>query len=186
MTTYRLAFLVDGNLEQKFIQRACPGNTVRRINCNGNAVAISAMVRRIATQCRLLGSKYYPIVVIIDREDRDTPSRDLCSEIIDGLREEGIVDELIVGVADRMIENWILADSEIVCEDANFQKTPPATCEGLDGKRVIGDCVRYYHETTVGVELLLKCRASRIRQKSPSFAYLYDKLPKKGCRWLRR
>lgn len=182
---HKPAFLVDGHQEKKFIQRACPGIPVRIINLNGDDVEIQAIVKHVGSLIRLLGSRYYPIVIIIDREGRDKTSETLCAEIIQGLREEGIADDLIVGVADRMIENWILADNEIVCGDEGFQKKPPDDCEGLNGKKVIKECIRNYQETTVGVELLLKCRASRIREKSSSFASLYQELPfKKSCRWL--
>jgi len=180
------AFLVDGNLEQKFIQRSCPGKTVNRINCNGEDVEVSAIVSRIATQCRLLGNKYYPIVVIIDRESRDISTEELCTQILAGLRGEGITDKLIVAASNRMIENWILADPEVVRQHPNFQKAPPAKCEGLNGKKLMKECIRYYHETTIGVDLLLKCRASYLRKNSESFAYLYKKLPSKRCWWLNR
>jgi len=179
------AFLVDGHLEQKFIQRTCFCRPVRRINCNGRNVAISVIAKRIATQCRLLGNRCHPIIVIIDREDRLETSRELSSSLLDYLRKEGIIDTFIIGVADRMIENWILADAEIVNHhESNIKATPPYS-EGCNGKNVLERCLDHYHETTIGVELLLNCRASRINENSQSFSDFFNQLPENDCSWLK-
>ena len=45
----KAAFFVDGNLEKKFIQRACPNTVVRILNCNGKDVEMSAIAKRVAT-----------------------------------------------------------------------------------------------------------------------------------------
>lgn len=178
------AFLVDGHLEQYFIQQVCPDHPVHRINCNGHNVSLNAIAKHVASHCRLFNNRYYPIIVIIDREDRDETSVELCNSLIGLLRQEGVRDLIIVGIADRMVENWILADQIVVKEHPNRRQLAPTHPEGLHGKNEITKCFPQYHETTLGVDLLLKCKPSRIRKNSESFNRLYNQLPKKGCKWL--
>jgi len=51
------AFLVDGDLEQRVVQRLCPGTTVQIVHRNGKDVALSAMAGRIATLIRNMGNR---------------------------------------------------------------------------------------------------------------------------------
>jgi len=183
----KLVFLVDGRLEQKFIQSVCPGQPVRYINCNGDDVAIETMAKFIASLIRILDNKYYPIVIVIDRESRDITSCDMCSVLLRYLKEnEEVQDKVIIGVADRMIENWILADPEIVRSHPNYNDNSVSVCESTNGKGKINNCINLYHETTIGVELLLKCRASIIKVNSPSFANLFNQLQLEDCQWLNK
>ncbi|NQT71834.1 MAG: hypothetical protein HQ553_03565 [Chloroflexi bacterium] len=180
------AFLVDGHLEQKFIKRACPRKRVQRINCNGRDVAILAIAVRIASQCRLWKGKYRPIIVILDREGRSETSTNIAEQLLAELRSLDVTDEIKIGVADRMIENWILADHKMLCQVHQKRAEYPVCVDGFNGKSVIRICVSGYHEATVGVELLIGCTASEIRKNSPSFAEFSDQLPSDDCWWLCR
>jgi hypothetical protein len=158
---------------------------IRRTNCNGENVEIEAIARRIATHCNLLNNRYYPII-IVDREDRQEPASVLAIELERAIRQEGITDTLIIGVADRMVENWILADKDVIGNHPDCTNVPPNDIEGIDGKHEMHKCIKYYHETTHGVELLLKAKASVISGKSPSFLSLVNSLPPNDCWWLSR
>ncbi|MGA9048256.1 MAG: hypothetical protein WB588_04605 [Dehalococcoidia bacterium] len=182
----KAAFLVDGHLEQKFIQKSCPGRPVQRLECNGHNVSLSAIAERIETHCRLFNNRYYPIIVVIDREDRRETSQEISSSLHSLLEQLGIVDTIIIGVTDRTIENWILADREIVNQCEYKVKEITISYEGRKGKTVIKKHLRMYHETTDGVDLLVKCRAGHIKNNSPSFAEFYDQLPINSCPWLNR
>lgn len=185
MMSSTVAFLVDGQLEQKFIQQICKGKVVRVLGCNGNSVSTLAIAKRIATLCRLFGGKYYPIVVLVDREDRRASAAIFAADILQSAMNEGVEDDLIVGVADRMIENWILTDREVVLERAKSGRRYPPSVEGLGGKGLIKKLIPNYHETTTGVELLKKC-SPRLMQASPSFKAFYQQLAGLGCWWLDR
>ena len=180
------AFLIDGHLEQKFLRKACPHHPIRRINCNGTNVSISAIADRVASQCRLLNNRHYPIVIVIDREDRTASTDSLCSDLLAQLIEKGVNEQIIIGVVDRMIENWILADAEKVAEHPSYYASVPANTEGLHGKNILKGCIRHYHETTIGVDLLVSCRASVMRSNSTSFSRFYGQLPVNNCWWLNR
>lgn len=180
------AFLVDGHLEQIFIQRICPNRPVRRINCNGKNVSVVAIVARIAMQCRLLSSRYHPVIIVIDREDRDLTANEFATELLDHIRASGVNDNIIIGIADRMIENWILADHDALNQYPGKRQNIPTSCEGDHGKNIIKSCLNHYHETTVGVELLETCKPSTMIANSPSFKSFYEQLPKNCVFWLNR
>ena len=69
----RPVFIVDGQTEQGIIQALCPkGTKVIRADINGSNVKIDAMVKKIVSLINLLGQKYHPIIILIDKEDRDS------------------------------------------------------------------------------------------------------------------
>lgn len=179
------AFLVDGHQEMKFLQKICPGRTVRRLNLNGNSVVSSALAERIASFCRLFQSRYYPIVIWVDREDREASASEFANELEQAIRAEGVTDDIVVGVADRAIENWILADKETVRPYCDEGTRYPQQSDGFNGKSRMKKLVKGYHETTTGVELLSKSYASRMKTSS-SFKEFVDKLPENECWWLNR
>lgn len=180
------AILVEGDLEQLFIQRASPGTKVIKIICNGRNVYLSAIAKRIASQCRLINGRNHPILVIFDREERSESPEELISELLSLLRGEGVEDEIIVGVPDRMIENWILADPERLAQDDECCGEVPISVEGTNGKTMIKRCFKSYNETTTGVKLLLKARVNTMKSNSDSFCKFVDRLPSNGCWWLER
>jgi len=182
------AFLVDGHLEKKFIQQICPGKTVRILNCNGKDVHMSAIAERIATQCRLLKGKYYPIIIVIDRECRDESFLEIKNSLTQEVKNLQVNDQLIIAVADRMIENWIVADIATVSKYSS-KVVSHKEYDGKHGKNILTKILKNYHETTDGVSLLVSCYASRIRANSPSFGSFYDELAEnkiEECWWLSR
>lgn len=184
----RPAYLVEGHLEQIFVQNACPGCPVRRINCNGDDVSIGAIAQRVGSLGRLLQKKHSPLIVLFDRENRTESVAEIEAQFRDALRPEGIVVEIVVGIPDRDIESWILADN------VQFRKNAGATsstsldsCEGKRGKpiikRVLGR-TRSYVETIDGVAWLKSSRAVEMRRNSPSFRSFAGALDMLNCWWL--
>jgi hypothetical protein len=165
------AFLVEGHLEQKAIGALCPGQPVQRINCNGKDVDLKVMAKFIETLIKLLGNRYYPIIVIVDREQRNTSARSMRKTIIGELTRLGVRDQLIVAVADRHIENWILADIHTMTElfGKNFRRR---NYEGAGGKgqlkRLFESIGNVYNETTTGVTLLRQISSTRAQANSAS------------------
>src|ERR1051325_9864423 len=104
------AFFVDGRMEQMFIQHICPRSKVQLINCNGDDVQLGAIANRLSSLIRLLKQRWSPIVILLDREERLDSATAVANTLRELLRARQIGDELIVGVADRTTENWILAD----------------------------------------------------------------------------
>ncbi|MGA3052108.1 MAG: hypothetical protein ABSE00_09340 [Chitinispirillaceae bacterium] len=178
------AFLVDGHSERKVLQRICPDIPIKIINCNGDNVAIDAIAKRIDSEIRLLNNRNHPIVVIIDREDRQDSPINIEKKLRKALKEFGCKVTPVIGIADRMFENWILADYNAVkCHCKTIQ---PAKCtfEGLAGKGIIQKIYPRYHETTDGVDMFFKCCHSTVYSNSQSFRHLIDSIGKIDCNWL--
>ncbi len=181
------AFLVDGHLEKKFVQNICPNKPVRILNCNGNAVSTKAIAKRVATQCRLLRGKRYPIVIITDLEDRNMTPQQFHDSLLTEIENEGVNDQIIIGIPNQMIENWIIADKKILIQHTSkkplWYKTKSP--DGYNGKNHLKFLLGSYHETTTGVELLKSCSPVEMC-KSPSFKSFFNKIRKKKCWWLQQ
>lgn len=176
-----VAFLVDGFTEQKFIQQICPSSPVQRLNLNGNTVSAGAIAKRVATQIRLWGGKFYPVVVLVDHEDRPVTHQEFSAALREELLRLGVREDVRVCVARRMIENWIIADSESI-----GWKDAPHNVDHLHGAGQLKKLVSEYDKAGDGPGLLRKARASKIAARSPSFADSVEMLRGLRCAWLTR
>lgn len=172
------AFIVDGFTEKNIIQSLCPGMPVRRTDLNGKNVSLEAMSKRIASLIRLLNNRNYPIIILVDKEDRNIPNEFMCEELRRLITEQGVNDlELKIGVADRMIENWIIADWEKI----SLNITKPEITDGLRGSSKLRELLGSYGKTTDGVEMFLNATPQRIYQNSPSYRFFIDQLKDVDC-----
>lgn len=176
----RPAFIIDGFTEKLIIQRICPGSPINRTDLNGKTVSIDAMTKKIASLIRLFGNRYYPIIILIDKEQRKQPFDIIAKELEIKLIAEGVKDNCLIGVADRMLENWIIADWDCLQVD---EKKPTKT-EGSNGASHIKKVKGVYNKTTDGVELFLAANPETIYEKSESFKYFVDKLKEVDCNFL--
>lgn len=177
----RPAYLVEGDLEKEFISASCSNSVVRRIIPNGTAVCVKVIADRIATQYRILDRLgCAPVIAILDRERRLESCDEFRVSIETELREKHQITDLVIGVCDCKIENWILADPATV----GMKSLPDP--EGKNGKQFIRNKLGEYHETTVGVKLLKKARPSEMRRNSPSFDAFYQKIAHLPCWWIER
>ena len=126
------AFLVEGDLEQKFIQATCSKCPVQKINCNGYEVSVESIAKRVGSLARLLHKRYSPIIVVFDREGRDASLEEIEMEFMALIGREEIEVPIIVGIPDRDIENWILADFEMFEQITGIKR--PAAREGIRGQ----------------------------------------------------
>ncbi len=181
------AFIVDGQHEQKIVQKLCPGSPVRRLNCNGEQVEISAAAKRAASLIRLIGNKHYPIVIIYDREKRKESADGIRQRFLKYFKDEGITTPCIVGVPDQMIENWILGDWNNVKSKGALRGSPPSRVDGINGKALISKKMPdscFYHKTIEGVEWLTSASPKEIYSCSPSFRRFADDITGLHCKWL--
>lgn len=176
------AFIVDGFTEKLVIGSLCPGKPVSRTDLNGKSVTIDAIANKVASLIRLLNNRHYPIIVVIDREEREESCGNLCQELGNKLNALGLDDQDIrICFADRMFENWIIADWDVLETD----KEKPEFTEGLKGSSEIKKILGSYHKTTEGVELFLKCNLETIYQHSESFRNFVDSIPDINCKELK-
>lgn len=186
----RPAFLVEGDLEQKFIQNVCPTCPVQKINCNGDQTSLDAIAKRVGTLGRLLHKRNTPIVVVFDREGREETVEMLEKQFRDALSREAIDVPVIVGIPDRSIESWILADyRQFVLSAAIADDERVVPSEGKNGKSIIKKLIgaeRKYVETIDGVAWLKAANPAVMKKHSASFAQLFCALGGIECWWLNR
>ena len=184
------AYLVEGDLEQKFIQNTCPGCPVKKINCNGIWTSIEAIAKRVGTLGRLLHKRHSPLVVVFDREGREESAEHLEKTFREVLAQEKIDVPIVVGIPDRNVEAWILADYEMFLQSARLgASSPVSTFEGRNGKLVIKQTLgegKSYVETIDGVAWLKAARPAVIQKHSPSFNRLFSALSDLDCWWLKQ
>jgi len=179
------AFFVDGQTEQRALHKLCPGQPIRIIGCNGKTVTMEAIAKRLATHIKLLNNRNYPIVVLIDREGRHESVIEIKEQLEVEIAKFDLNLDILIGVCDRMIENWILADRE------NFKKyigskkkLKEKTFEGLSGKSMLKKYYSDYHETTDGVKLLSSSDPQILYDSSPSFNLFVNTIQEINCDWL--
>lgn len=186
----RPGYLVEGDLEQKFIQNVCPGCPVRKINCNGKTTSIQAIAKRVGTLGRLLHKTCSPLIIVLDRENREQSSEQMEKELGAAIEQEKIDVPVVLGIPDRNIESWILADNEMLFQVAGIvTKTVPPFCEGKNGKSLIKHALcggRTYVETIDGVQWLKAARPAVMQKNSPSFSRFFSALSELDCRWLKQ
>jgi hypothetical protein len=182
------AILVEGRMEKLLVEALCPGSCVRIINCNGDEVSLEAIAKRVGTLARLEQKRFSPIIVLLDREGRAAESSKIKRELLALLRQENVAVPVIVGVPDRMIENWILADIETVARFIQI-KTKPSTqpFEGTAGEARLKELLPEtftYVKTIHGVEWFKNCDSEIISQNSASFREFVSALADLKCKWL--
>lgn len=173
-------------MEQKIVQRLCPGQPVRLIGCNGDSVSMFAVYKALNLHIRML-KNYHPIVILLDRERRMQTCDVLIAELRALLDQNGHTGRYVIGMADRTIENWILADWSSACTRYEGCREFGDDSEACHGKSTIRRLMPrniIYHETTIGVELFLLVRPATIFEASKSFRDFVGQL-KIGCYWLR-
>jgi hypothetical protein len=175
------AFIIDGFTEKGIVQKLCPGRPISRTDLNGKNVTLPAMAKRIATLIRLLGNRCYPIIILIDKEQREANFAEIADELRAALVDEGVTDQdLRIGVADRMIENWTLADWERL----GGTDEKPGCTDGIHGAGMIRTIKGSYNKTTDGVEYFIDARQETIYANSPSYRHFIDQLHDIECQYL--
>jgi len=184
------AYLVEGDLEQKFVQNICPNSPVKKINCNGDSTSVEAIAKRVGTLGRLLHKRYAPLIVVVDREGREQSAKDLQAALAGELALEKLDVPVIIGIPDRNIESWILADYQMFLQSAELKAAGPnPSFEGHNGKSVIKKALgegKTYVETIHGVSWLKSARPALMAKHSPSFNRFFSALAGLECWWLKQ
>jgi hypothetical protein len=178
------AFIVDGLTERRIIQKLCPGRPIN-LSMNGENVSLKAMAAKIVTFIQLWSNRYYPIVILTDREKRSDDFLAMVAvlraEVLEQLASKNMTADIRIGVADRMIENWILADADALGNPPEI----PAETDGLGGKGLMKR-IMDYSETADGPDLFFNADVSKMYENSPSFKHFVDQLEDLDCPHLLR
>jgi hypothetical protein len=181
------AFIVEGQLEQRMVQAACPGHRVVLLGSNGDTVSMKTIATRIETHYILFSNRYYPIIVMFDREKRAKTVEELEAELIAELTARNVpVNQFVFFISDRDIECLLLCH---VSENGEIIGTgcPKTSCvDGLAGeselrKRLSVKSISY-HKTTVGMDLFRTVRPFILSTKSNNFRRFQKRIVK-YCTW---
>lgn len=109
-----IAFIVDGDLEKKFLGRICKGTPVRRVG-NGHTCPTHVIARQALAEIRIFNNKYNDIVIIVDLEKRNISAEDFERELSTLINNQNPTNACVhVFSKDKCVEDWILADSTSV------------------------------------------------------------------------
>ncbi len=140
------------------------------------------MASKIASIIRLLGNRYYPIIILTDREERNISFADMSVSLRIELTSAGVTNQdLRIGVADRMLESWIIADwFNLTGQNEN----EPEATDGMHGTSVIKRIKGSYDKVVDGVDLFCSCDLAKVYAKSASFRHFADQLKDIHCTYL--
>jgi hypothetical protein len=120
----------------------------------------------------------------VDRETREISSDEMRELLETKLRSLGITEDFRIGVVDRMIENWIVADWKNFTNYCKKSVSAPDETDGIGGKSLVKKYIPNYKETIDGVSLLAKIDPVVVVQKSPSFRKFISDVIDLECWWL--
>lgn len=171
------AFIVDGFTEKNIIDKICPNRPVRRTDLNGKNVTLDKIAERLGSYIRIFNNNYYPIIIIIDKENRQQPCEEIAKYIMDKLNNAGFKnDDIRISIADRMIENWLIADTQIFAK-----KERPPQIDGINGASILKKKYGSYSKSTDCLKIIENFRPETAYINSPSFKNFVDLLDNIGC-----
>jgi hypothetical protein len=182
------AFIVEGHLEQKMVQLVCRQHKVVLLGVNGDNVSMATIASRIETHVKLFSNRYYPIIVIFDRERRVETVPELLTQLNEIFGTKGLdMEQFRFLISDRDIEVMFVAHVE---KNGDFIETgcPQTTdIDGLHGEselraRLSKKGIRY-HKTTTGIELFKKVRPTIVSFKSRNFRRFRSQMLQ-YCKWI--
>jgi len=172
----KILALVEGHTETHFVKQTYGNSIVLRPFPNGDDVAIELIIESILDVMGTIGGGITKVLILLDREGRDISASDMRKMIGDAISETCRHCTVSVGVTDRHIENWILAD-----EDRVRQQYGPADYaypgDGFRGKGMFEKMIGGVSIGPLDRALVLKaCSAVRAMGKSESLAALIDQV----------
>lgn len=178
----RIVALVEGHMETHFVRSTYANAIVQRPFPNGRDVALEIIVECIIDALETVGGGIYRIIILLDREQRTLESCDIAAFILSSVRSAFPTRRFFVGVADRQIENWIVADEEFVRNRFGLASYTYAG-DGTYGKGVLDTLCGNDLRGPKDKALMLKaCSATRSAQGSQSLRAFVSSIDF-GWRW---
>jgi hypothetical protein len=163
----RIVALVEGHTEAHFIEATYANAIVQRPFPNGKDVAIDVIVESIVDALETVGGSIKKVVVLLDRERREASAAEIAGRIISELTHKCPSRKIYVGVSDRQIENWILADEIYIRRRFNTEFRYAG--DGFPAKAVLEDlCGRVLKGPRDKANMLKECSALRGSERSES------------------
>lgn len=183
----KILVLAEGMMERIFINNNFSYATLIPLE-NGEGWSLDALCDQIASKYFIRNYDADKIVVWIDREKQNHSAEDMRGKIVDALVNRGADPaKIAILLADRMSENVILADEQVIKEEFGLEDYAYSH-EGENGKHILKQMFNRaketsYKETYHGSQLLKKIRLSRCAGTSPSVASFVQSL-NLNCWWV--
>lgn len=169
----KIAALVEGHTETHFINATFPKPHFQRPFPNGKDVSLDLIAESISDALEVVGGEIDAILVLLDREGRAITAQDMAVELSGKLKKLGCNRKIHIGVTDRHLENWILADQEAIRE--KFQREDFFYAgDGTRGKAILESVAGYAMSPIDKARLLKSCSAIRAKTRSQSLLSWLD------------
>jgi len=170
---------MKGKLQKEFSN--CP--QFRKAPCNGHTVTVEGYVNGIFGIINLaLNQKYLNIFCVLDREKRQISATNLAKKIHNKLIQKidsstkiskiELNEKIKIVAADRMLENWIIADLEGIKKRKNLINinSQQELFDGKSGVKLLKQFMIVNYNKVQHAELLFKAVSiERAIKYSPSF-----------------
>jgi hypothetical protein len=171
----RIAALVEGHTETHFVKAAYPRAIVQRCLPNGKDVHIDLIIETIHDRMEILGGDIKKVIIIFDREGRIETAEQIHSYVREKLNKLCNNRKFYIGVSDKQIENWIVADNEYLRKIYNkIEYQYPG--DGTSGKEIL----KKLHGTDQApgdkAKMLKLTTPSKSKQNSLSLANFIDQI----------
>jgi len=178
--------LAEGLMERKFFFQNFPYVHVVTLS-NGKSWSLDALCAQIGTKYAVLSRRADRVVVWLDREKHPWQPSEVTKRIKYELQSKGVAPHTVcVCIPDRMTENVILADEELIRKEFSLESySYPG--DGTDGKKILHDIHKQadksYSEIIQGSVLLKKVRLVKAAVNSSSLSQFIDDL-NLPCWWI--
>ena len=173
----KVGIIVDGPGDLLSLKTKYPGEfrILKTDGPRGHAALVKDIIGRSKKRVLMLKAlSCKKIILMLDFESRSCKYEDFICELKGELENIDLDVECFCSVPNQMIENWFLADIEILAKRKTFlrDKLKQKNYEGLNGKEVLKKMFKKeysYNETIHGPQLFLEIRENIAKKNSLSF-----------------
>jgi hypothetical protein len=172
--------LVEGHLETHFINLTFQNPIVMRPFPNGRDVSADLIIEAIEERLETIDGTLKRVLILFDRENRNETAASLAQKVRNALQKYSVSRSIYIGVADRMAENWIVADvgrMRIEFGDLDYSYEGDGTNGKSTLRKLNGGQDAGFRDKAA---LLKRCSAQTAANNSPS---LHDFLQQIDFHW---
>jgi hypothetical protein len=171
----KILAIVEGQTEAHFVKATYANALITRPFPNGEDVAVEVIVDAVTDTVETVCGHISKVLVLLDLEKRSVSANDFLNAILSALSQNCSGRQFYIGVADRQIETWILADVHTMRQRFDPEYVYPG--DGCGAKKLL-------HKLSEGIvraprdtaNLLKSCSAERALSNSPSLRALIDQI----------
>lgn len=177
-----IGVIVDGPGDLLSLKAKYPGRfkILKTDGPRGHAALPEQIIGKAKKQIYMLRDlKCSKVIIMLDFESRNCTYSSFFNDLVSAAQKYELGVELLFVVPNQMIENWYLADIEIISRNKAFMRggLSQKKYEGLYGKGELKKLFKKeytYNETTHGPQLFVEIRESVASENSESFKAFVD------------